>query len=169
MSAAGAAIRLLVIALAALTAGCGFQLRGSGGDLEPLSPLFVRDAADAALAPTLIEALRASGARLSPSAAEARTVLVLEQEQQTKRLSVVGDQGQALEYELNYRIRFRVEDGSGETLLEPQTVGLSRDQALDRTRPLSISAEEEAIREEMRQEAAYLVIQRLRGLKPASA
>lgn len=144
---------------------CGFHLRGTATGLEKLAPFAVElEAGNRALQEAVTRTLKSAGLALASGTVAANTVLVVEAERSDKRLAVVGGEGQALEYELRYDVQFHVLDGEGDTLLETQTVTLRRDHAMDRSRPLSIGAEQEAIWQEMREEAAYLMVQRLRGL-----
>ncbi len=156
----GAAILILL-----LLQGCGFHLRGEVARLATIGPVYI-DAAPRfqGTRAALDRALAAHRIATTDAADAARVVVHLENDTTGRRVLSFTDNGTPVEYELRYTLTFRLSgDGAPD---QPQTLVLLEDYFFDPNRLLSQSNEEALLGQEMRRQAAYLIVQRLRALPP---
>lgn len=144
--------------------GCGFELRGSYGQLPAAwSPLQLAglDAAPA-LRDTLAQALRQAGLTLTPSAEAAASRLQLTALRERERTLAVDSAGDAVEFALESGLRFtlRLPDGRE---LGPQALSTTRTLYAPATQALSREREIERLRTEMHQDLARQLIDRLQA------
>ncbi len=137
----GVAGWLFLATLVLLIAGCGFHLRGSQGDFAALPPVLVKG--DGAAGAELKRALRSGGTSVVEDAAQARLVVTIVNERRDRRASAVGSAGRVQEYELNYVVRFRVNDPAGAELSPEQSVAVQRVYSFDSTDVNAKSNEED--------------------------
>jgi LPS-assembly lipoprotein len=161
------ACRLLLLAsalmiTASLLQGCGFQLRG-GVELAPqLQVTYLKSSNPySGVTAALRDSLRAAGARLVEDPGEATAILVIHDERSTRRVLSVGSTGRTSEYELFEEVTFSLSDSRGQTLLEAQTLRLTRDLVFDETEVLGKAAESEQTREQMRRSLARQILTRI--------
>lgn len=152
--------------LIVLLAGCGYHLRGSEGTYRlQLSKIYVSSQGAGTLAAALISKLQESGVTVATTPAEAQAVIVVSNEVYDRRvLSVDPDTGKVLEYELGYEAGLTISDPSGRTLLEPQPISLIRDITFDPQAVLGQAEEEQAVLNDMQQDAAQSVLFRLQAV-----
>ncbi|MGH8647127.1 MAG: LPS assembly lipoprotein LptE [Gammaproteobacteria bacterium] len=148
-----------------LIAGCGYHLRGSEGAYRlQLSKVYVSSQGAGTLAAALISKLQESGVTVAGTPAEAQAVIVVSNEIYDRRvLSVDQDTGKVLEYELGYEAGLTITDPSGRTLVEPRQISLIRDITFDPQAVLGQAEEEQAVRNDMQQDAAQSVMFRLQA------
>lgn len=152
-----------LIAVLALTGGCGFKLRGLVELPEPLRVTYVSgERIPGELMDELRQALRGAGARLveAPQAGAAN-LKILGVADDRRVLSVNSLTGKVQEYELSYAVRFALDDAGGTELAAPQTVSLVRDFRFSETEVLAKGEEEIQLRREMRREAVSLLLRRI--------
>jgi LPS-assembly lipoprotein len=115
----------LALVLAALLAGCGFQLRGTA-DL-PFKTVYLPPSNTPGVALELRRNLQA-GTRTTvvddPKSAEA--VIEFTQESRDKVILSLTGGGRVREFELQYRVSFRVHDGKGGEFVPPNTILVKR-------------------------------------------
>lgn len=145
-----------------LAAGCGFHLRGSQGDLAALPPVLVKG--DGAAAAEIRRALRGGGTPVVEDAAQARLVVTVVNERRDRRASAVGSTGRVQEYELNYTVRFRVDDPAGAELAPEQSVTVRRSYAFDSTDVNAKSNEEADLYRDMVFDAVRQILVRLQAI-----
>jgi len=151
-----------VIALSALLAGCGFQLRGADVLPPDLGSLHV-SAPPVLLAETEFF-LEGSDTRLMPGREGADLVLTIANERYDRRvLSVDPDTGKEREFQLAYTVDVSAVTPGGRTVLAPQSVTLLRDFVFDRDALLGSGREELVLRDEMRRDAVQQIMYRLRA------
>jgi LPS-assembly lipoprotein len=116
---------VLALALALLLGGCGFQLRGTA-DL-PFKTIYLPPATQPGVALDLRRHIQA-GTRTAvvddPKSAEA--VLEFTQESRNKVILSLTGGGKVSEFELQYRVSFRVHDNKGGDFVPSNTVLLKR-------------------------------------------
>ena len=159
--------RLLVVALlAGLLAGCGFKLRGqqelpfetlSVPGVSPLSLELRRNIAAASERTTVIQQVTGADAVL--------TVLT---EQQEKVIIALNTQGRVTEYQLRYRVAYRVSSPKGLDYVPPTAVVLTRDITFN-DQVLAKETEEGQLYAEMRADMVQQIIRRLARAKPVPA
>jgi LPS-assembly lipoprotein len=115
----------LALVLAALLAGCGFQLRGTA-DL-PFKTVYLPPSNTPGVALELRRNLQA-GTRTTvvddPKSAEA--AIEFTQESRDKVILSLTGGGRVREFELQYRVSFRVHDGKGGEFVPPNTILVKR-------------------------------------------
>lgn len=140
---------------------CGFHLRGSPPFPDDARSVYLKTTNDL-LFDELAVYLRDSGATIISGEEGADAVLDLSQERFTKRtLSVDPDTGKEREFELSYSVSFELRKTDGTVLVEHQTVSLVRDYLFDADQVIGKSREQNALKNEMRRDAAQRILTRL--------
>lgn len=155
---------LAVVALAALLAGCGFQLRGQA----PLPAVAARPYVDSSdrftpLYAALDRRLRAAGATLAPNAAEASAVIHLHVDETGRDLLSVTADNKPGEFEVFYAAEFSVTNGTAE-LISRKQVRLTRNYGYDESAVLAKEHEEASLRNALAGDIADLILRRLAAL-----
>jgi LPS-assembly lipoprotein len=160
----------LTFAFALLLAGCGFQLRGTA-DL-PFDTLYMPPATTPGIALDLKRNIR-SGTRTTviddPKKADA--VLEFSMEARDKLILSLAATGRVREYQLRYRVGFRVHDGKGGEYVPSSTVQLTRDITFNDSDVLSKEAEEQLLYRDMQTDMVQQIMLRLAAAqrpKPAA-
>ena len=155
----------LAVVLAAALAGCGFQLRGTAA--LPFETLYM-PGASGGIALDLKRNIQ-SGTRTTvvddPKKAEA--VLDFTQEVREKNILSLSATGRVSEYELRYRVGFRVHDGKGGEFLPVTTVQLTRSVSFNDSAVLAKETEEQQLYRDMQTDMVQQVMRRLAGAQPA--
>lgn len=153
----------LMLLMAVIISGCGFQLRG---DIV-LPALYERvqivDKGYSDVGKSLSKALENVGSKIvsSPEAATA-VVTVLSRGTQRRALNVGGKQ--VREYELQLDITFVVQNREGKQLSDAQTVSVVRNFQNDPNDVLGKDNEEQIIRKEMMQPAIIQMLRRMKAI-----
>ena len=152
------------IALAALLAGCGFQLRGQA----PLPAVAARPYVESPdrftpLYAALDRRLRAAGAAPAASASAASVVVRLHLDQTGRELLSVTADNKPGEYEVFYAAEFSVTNGTAELIARTQ-VRLTRNYGYDESAVLAKEHEEASLRDALAGEIADLILRRLAAL-----
>ncbi len=113
---------LLPLFIALLLQGCGFHLKGARTVSPLLAGLHVEGYSPLAL---LIRS-QISELRSVNSSKVKQTKLTIESAYFDNRVLTVDGQGKAIEYELRYQVKFRVDQEGGEVLLKSQTLDMDR-------------------------------------------
>lgn len=151
-------LSVLVLSLSA----CGFHLRGSISQGSLAKSVFVEgDAHYEAFTGEFNDLLAHSGGTLAPTASDAGAVIHIVRARHERRPITLSKQGRANTYDLIFRLEYDVSTPKGEALLPRQEIEIKRDYYNDQTSPLSQSAEEDLIRQEMQKEAAQLLLRRI--------
>ncbi len=156
----------LVLAVAAL-GSCGFQPRGKA-DL-PFETLYVEGMDYSAFNGQLKRAIESSSStRLAKSVGEAQAILTLQSESQERLILAVSGGGRVREFQLRYRVTFRVHDGKGKQWIKSSDVVLLRDLTYDDTAILAKEAEATLLFQNMQTDAVAQVLRRVQAIRPAS-
>ena len=162
--------RLLTLALLAsaalAVAGCGFQLRGQAQ--LPFDTLYIPGST-----PLVVELKRnlaaASKTRLVESPGDAQAVLGFTQESRDKVILSFNTAGRVSEYQLRYRVGFRVTDAKGRQVYLPTNeVLLTRDVSYSDAQVLAKEAEEALLYRDMQSDMVQQILRRLVAAKPIS-
>jgi LPS-assembly lipoprotein len=154
----------LLAATALLVAGCGFQLRGTAP--LPFESMYVRAAPSSQFANQLKRAVRSgSGTRLTDRPDDAQVTLhVLNELQEKQILSLTGG-GRVSEYQLRYRISFRLTDVKNREHIPATEILLRRDFSYSDDQALSKDSEEALLFRDMRNDAVQQLVRRLQAAK----
>ena len=157
---------LLACMLAALLAACGFHLRGQAQ--LPFESLHIPGNN-----PLVVELKRnvaaASRTRLVDKPGEAQAVLGFTQELREKVILSFNAAGRVSEYQLRYRVGFRVTDAKGvQVYLPTNEILLTRDMAYSDAQVLAKEAEESLLYRDMQRDMVQQILRRLVTAKPAS-
>lgn len=156
---------MLVIATA--LPACGFQLRGQAA--IPFETLFVESAGYSAFANDLERAIRSgSKTRIVDSRDQAEAVLKIVGETQEKHILSLSSGGKVREFELRYRVAYRLTDRASKDLAPPGEITLRRDMTYDDTQLLAKESEEALLYRDMKSDAVQQMLRRLAVARRAS-
>jgi LPS-assembly lipoprotein len=142
-----------------LLAGCGFRLRGNT-DL-PFQTLYVPNA-DSGIALDLKRNLQAgTQTRVVNDAKQAEAVLVFSEENREKNILSLTGQGRVREFQLRYRVGFRVHDNKGADYVPQNVIVLTRDITFNDTDVLAKEAEEQLLFRDMQSDMVQQIMRRL--------
>ena len=155
----------LMLAPAALLAGCGFKLRRLEG--IPFARLRLDAPPGSAVGEVIRKSLVSGGfAQLVDTAAQAEAVLKIAPEVTTKTILSLSGAGRVTEYRLLYRVNYSVFTPDGRPWVESELIELTRDYTYSDAAYLAKSAEESLLYRDMQYQAAQQILRRLRSLKP---
>src|SRR5437764_14486464 len=118
-------MRILVAALCLALAGCGFRLRGTAE--VPFSTVYV-PAASGGLALDLKRNIQAgTNAKVVDDPKQAEAVLQFIEETRQKDILSLTAAGRVREFQLRYRVGFRLHDGKGNDFMPASSIQLTRD------------------------------------------
>lgn len=150
----------LALALALLLAGCGFQLRGTAA--LPFDTLFVPPANVPGVALDLKRSIQ-SGTHTAvvDDPKKAQAILEFSQETREKEILSIAANGRVREFQLRYRVAFRVHDGKGGEFLPLNTVQLTRDVTFNDSDVLAKESEEQLLYRDMQFDMVQQIMRRL--------
>ena len=152
---------LLTVTLA--LAACGFHLRG----LTELSfeTLYIEQSGANSIEKELKRNLTTNGVKIVGTPEQAELQVNLMGESTQKRILSLSGSGKVREYELLYRVSFRVKETASPTWGEVQTVETRRDYTYDDSLLLAKEGEEARLYNDMRSDASREIMRRLSVLK----
>ena len=154
----------LLVILSLTLSACGFHLRGAMN--LPFQTIYVDSGGAPAVGAELALGVRTgSNTRLTNSPAEAEAVLQVMNEGQERRILSLSGGGKVREYELIYRVSFRLLDREKRELLPPQLIELKRDLSYDDAQVLAKEAEAALLYTDMRTDAAQQIMRRVSAVK----
>jgi LPS-assembly lipoprotein len=157
----------LAAAMAVLLAACGFHLRSQAH--LPFETLYIPGNS-----PLVVELKRnvaaASKTRLVDRPGDAQAVFGFTQEVRDKMILSFSSAGRVSEYQLRYRVGFRVTDTKGAQVYLPTSeILLTRDMAYSDAQVLAKETEEALLYRDMQSDMVQQIMRRLVAAKPASA
>jgi LPS-assembly lipoprotein len=161
--------RTLAALLACATlaaAGCGFQLRGQ--QEFPFETINVPNNTPLGIQLQRNIASASERTRLVASATEAEAVLSVLTEQQEKVILSLNTQGRVTEFQLRYRVVFRVASPKGADYIPPTPIVLTRDITFN-DQVLAKETEEAQLYREMRSDMVQQIMRRLAVARPLPA
>jgi len=154
-------------ALALALGACGFQMRGAAA--LPFDTIYMPNTSGG-IALDLKRNIQA-GTRTTvvddPKKADA--VLEFSQEIREKQILSLAPTGRVSEYQLRYRVGFRVHDGKGGEFVPPGTVQLTRDITFNDSDVLSKDTEEQLLYRDMQSDMVQQIMRRLAGAQRPKA
>jgi LPS-assembly lipoprotein len=152
----------LLAAAALALAACGFQLRGTAP--LPFESLYVQAPTTSQLAPHVKRAVSTSSrTRLAETAAEAQVILQIMSELQEKQILSLTGGGRVSEYQLRYRVAFRLTDVKNREHIPASEILLKRDFSFNDEQALAKEAEENLLYRDMRNDAVQQLVRRLQA------
>lgn len=149
-----------MLVLGLLTAACGFQLRGQAK--LPFETLYVAIPEVSPLGTELKRNIIAgTSTRLVNTPAEAQAILELVSEDRGKTILSFDSSGQVLEYQLHYRLKFRVRDARGRDYLPQSEIRLTRDVSYTSSQVLAKESEEQLLYRDMQSDVVQQILRRL--------
>jgi len=153
-----------------ILAGCGFQLRGSA--TLPFETLYVQAPVGSQFSTQLRRLVTAgSNTRIVDVAQGADATLVLVHELREKNILSLSGGGRVREYQLRYRMAYRLLDKNSVEILPASEIILIRDLSYSDSDTLSKEAEEALLFRDMQSDAVQQLLRRLQltKLTPANA
>ena len=162
-------IKLMIILLSALVvSACGYKLAGKA-DLDTVfdKTHVAHEARGRAMDELVEQQLKVNQVELV-SAEDASAIITILYERTEREILSVDEDGKVREYELILRIGFNVVDADGKKMTKNQDIRLSRDFLFDIDDVLGGSREERVLYQEMREDAARLIVYRLQAVSTAT-
>lgn len=149
-----------------LLAACGFQLRGASE--FPFETLYVAAAPTSTFATQLRRAVTAgSQTKIVDNPKEAQATLFLLNELREKVILSLSAGGRVREYQLRYRVSYRVADKDNKEMRTATEILLHRDFSFNDTDTLSKESEEALLFRDMQTDAVQQLMRQLQATKPA--
>ena len=151
---------LAILALAWLTASCGFQLRGQAR--LPFETLYVAVPEISQLGTELKRNIVAgTHTRLVNDPTQAQAVLSVSAEDRSKTILSFDTSGRVREFQLRYRLSFRVSDAKGRDYLPQSEIRLTRDISFNDAQVLAKESEELLLYRDMQSDMVQQILRRL--------
>jgi LPS-assembly lipoprotein len=155
--------RFTILLLTFFVVACGFHLRGLA-DLS-FNKIYIKNQS-LSISKDLNTALKSNGVKIVSDPEEAQIQVDMMNEGTEKRILSLGGTGTVREFELFYRVNFRIKDSADELWGTPQIVEGRRDFSYLDTELLAKSYEEAQLYEDMRRDAVREIMRRLVIQKP---
>ena len=148
--------------LGAALAGCGFQLRGQAR--LPFETLHIPGAS-----PLVVELKRnvvaGTQSRLVSSEKDANAILGFTLETREKVILSFNTSGLVREYQLRYRVGFRLYDAKGRNYIPPNEIQLTRDVSFNDAQVLAKETEDALLYRDMQTDMVQQIIRRIVSAK----
>jgi LPS-assembly lipoprotein len=153
---------LAALVLLSLLSACGFKLRGTVEIPPELNPMYLQGGAGA-LNRAILQRLEYSEVRLAPRPQDARITVRILNESRSSRVIAVDRDGKVLASELHYRVNFDAVGQDGKELVPAQNLDLVRTYENPDVEVLGKQLEADLIYEDLAQDAADRILDRLRA------
>ena len=151
---------LAIVVLGLVTAACGFQLRGQAR--LPFETLYVALPDSSPLGTELKRNIIAgTHTKLVRNPAEAQATLSVTAEERDKTILSLNTSGQVIEFQLRYRLSFRVHDAKGRDYLPQREIRLTRDVPFNNSRVLAQESDEQLLFRDMQSDMVQQILRRL--------
>ena len=152
--------RIALLAFAGAAAGCGFRLRGSAN--IPFETMALQGAENTAFAVELRRSILANrNVLIVDDPKQAQAILQIAGISQERRILSLSGAGRVREFQLVYRVSYRVHDGKGLEFIPPGEVVLRRDITFNDSQVLAKEQEEILLVRDMQGDAVQQLIRRL--------
>jgi LPS-assembly lipoprotein len=160
-------MRLLVVAVSIFLAGCGFQLRGTAD--VPFETLYVPGATGGIALDLKRNITAGTRARVVDDPKSAEAILQFTEEVRQKEILSLTGTGRVREYQLRYRVGFRVHDGKGADYVPQSVIQLTRDITFNDAEILAKEAEEGLLFRDMQTDMVQQIMRRLSAAQKPTA
>jgi LPS-assembly lipoprotein len=155
---------IVMLTAAFVLSACGFQLRGAA--TLPFTSIYVQAAPTSLLATQLKRAVLAGGGtRIAERPEQAEVVLHILSELQEKQILSLTGGGRVSEYQLRYRVSFRLTDSKNREHIPAGEIVLRRDYSYNDSQALGAESEEALLYRDMRSDAVSQLVRRLQAAK----
>lgn len=158
---------LIVLFLLTGVTACGFHLR-TLGEL-PFESIYVQGSGAPGISRELRRLLIGSGVKVVSNPEDAQALLELMSEQNEKRILSLAGKGTVSEYDVFYRVTFRVKKSATDNWGPPQLVEQHRDFSYDNSAVLAKDAEEARLVSDMHSEVVHEILRRVGTLTKQAA
>lgn len=160
---------IVSLCVAAALSGCGFHLEGGGTLPGSMTRTYVDTTSrNSPFIDSLREALRSRGTQLVDTPAQADSVLVVSADDTGQRVLSVSARNIPREYEIYYSVTVSLRAG-GTSLMESETIVVTRAYTYDETQVLGKSAEEQVLRTALARDLARQVLRRVESAAAGTA
>ena len=156
---------VIALLLAAALAGCGFQLRGTAA--LPFETLFIPNTTGGIGLDLKRNIQSGTHTRVVDDPKLAQAVLQFTDDTREKNILSLSGSGRVREFQLRYRVGFRVHDGKGSEFLPSSQIILTRDFTFNDTDVLSKELEEAQIFREMQLDMVQQILRRISAATPS--
>jgi LPS-assembly lipoprotein len=155
---------ILLAAAALLLSGCGFKLRGEA--TLPFDTMYVQAAPASLFAVQFKRAVTAgSQTRIATNPKDAQVTLQIINELREKTILSLSGTGRVSEYQLRYRVAYRLYDGKATEFIPTSEIVLQRDLSFSDQAALSKESEELLLYRDMQNDAVQQLVRRLQAAK----
>ena len=151
--------RALLLAALVLLAGCGFKLRGTAE--VPFQTLYIPGAIGGIALDLKRNIQAGTDARVVDDAQQAEAILEFTEEAREKDILSLTGTGRVREFQLRYRVGFRVHDGRGRQYVPQSSIQLTRDVTFNDSEVLAKEAEEQLLFRDMQSDMVQQIMRRL--------
>jgi LPS-assembly lipoprotein len=158
----------LTLAACLFVAGCGFHLRGQSS--LPFDTLYIEAAETSGFAADLKRSIRyGSQTKLVDSHESAQAVLHILSEIKEKKILSLNSAGRVREFELYYRVLFKVTDQNKNNLIPATEIFMKRDFTFNDAQVLAKESEEALLYRDMQNDAVQQMMRRLNAIKASAS
>jgi LPS-assembly lipoprotein len=151
--------KLLATAFCLALAGCGFQLRGTAD--VPFETLYLPNS-NAGIALDLKRNIQSgTRAKVVEDPKTAQAILQFTEETRNKEILSLTGTGRVREFQLRYRVGFRVHDGKGGDYVPQSVIQLTRDVTFNDSEILAKESEEQLLFRDMQTDMVQQIMRRL--------
>ena len=150
--------------LSLVLAGCGFQLRGTAE--LPFQTLYMPPASSGIALDVKRNIVAGTNTKVVDDPKQAEAQLQFTQEIRDRNILSLAATGRVREYQLRYRVVFRVHDGKGGDFVPTSTVQLTRDITFNDSDVLSKETEEQLLYRDMQFDMVQQIMRRLAAAQP---
>ena len=159
--------RALVLAVVLVVAGCGFKLRGTAD--VPFETVYI-PGSSGGIALDLRRNIEAgTNAKVVDDPKRAEAIMAFTEEAREKEILSLTGTGRVREFQLRYRVGFRVHDGRGRDYVPQSSIQLTRDVTFNDAEVLAKESEEQLLFRDMQSDMVQQIMRRLAAaerLKP---
>jgi len=147
-----------------LLAGCGFRLRGTAE--VPFQTVYVPGATGGLALDLKRNIETGTRARVVDDPKSAQALLQFTEESRSKEILSLTAAGRVREFQLRYRVGFRVVDGKGGEFVPTSVIQLTRDVTFNDAEILAKEQEEQLLFRDMQSDMVQQILRRLAAAKP---
>ena len=152
-------MRFLSILLFLFLAGCGFQLRGTAD--VPFETVYLPNATGGIALELKRNIQAGTRAKVIDDPKKAEAILQFTEETRNKEILSLTGTGRVREFQLRYRVAFRVHDGKGGDYVPQSLIQLTRDVTFNDAEVLAKESEEQLLFRDMQVDMVQQIMRRL--------
>jgi LPS-assembly lipoprotein len=157
-----------LLGLALAVTGCGFHLQGAGSLPPAMSRTFIETKRPhSQFLTTLTDVLRQRGSDVLTATADDAAVLNIVADDTGQRVLSVSARNIPREYEIYYAVTFSLQI-EGQSVIDEETLVVTRAYTYDETQVLAKAAEEDVLRQALAEDLARRVVRRIEAVGTAT-